>query len=223
MCRLCANGSRGPVRTAPGPYGGAVPRKLRPEIPGAFFHVFARGSMQVTLFRDDRDYEAWLRILARTVESFDWRCHAYCAMPNHFHLLIETPEPTRSAGMRHLSGSYAQRFNLRYDGSGHVFQGRYGSNTVEGDPQFLETCRYIVLNPVRAGLREAPHRWRWSSYRRAAGLTREPAFPALDLLLGMFGGTVQEAQQRYQRFVADGHVPGPGPEETALVTHASRP
>jgi putative transposase len=178
--------------------------------------------MQVTLFRDDRDYEAWLRILARTVESFAWRCHAYCAMPNHFHLLIETPAPTRSAGMRHLKGSYAQRFNVRYGGSGHVFEGRYGANSVDGDAQLLETCRYIVLNPVRAGLRDAPHRWPWSSYRATAGLTRPPAFLALDLLLGIFGGSVREAQERYQRFVADGHVQGPGPESALFVTHGSR-
>jgi putative transposase len=167
--------------------------------------------MQVRLFRDDRDYEAWLLMLARTVENFEWRCHAYCAMPNHFHLLIETPQPTRSAGMRHLKGSYAQRFNTRYDGSGHVFQGRYGANPIDSDSQLLETCRYIVLNPVRAGMRKAPHEWRWSSYRATAGLVRSPAFLTTDLLLEMFGGPVQEAQESFKRFVADGLVQGPGP------------
>jgi REP-associated tyrosine transposase len=177
--------------------------------------------MQVTLFRDDWDYEAWLRILARTVENFAWRCHAYCAMPNHLHLLIETPAPTRSAGMRHLNGSYAQRFNVRYDGSGHVFQGRYGVNPVEGEAQFFETCRYIVLNPVRAGLADTPHRWHWSSYRATAGLTPVPAFLALDIVLGSLGGSAQQAQERYRRFVADGHVRGPGPETAGFVTHGS--
>jgi len=199
-----------------------VPRKLRPEVPGDFFHIFTRGNKRTTLFRDNRDYEAWLQMLERTVDNFAWRCHAYCAMPNHFHLLIETPAPTRSSGMRHLKGSYAQRFNVRYDGSGYVFDGRYGANAVEGDPQFLETCRYIVLNPVRAGLRDAPEAWRWSSYCGTAGLTRAPSFLTLDLVLGILGGSVAQAQHRYRRFVADGLVQGPGPETMSGIKHASR-
>jgi REP element-mobilizing transposase RayT len=170
------------------------------------------------LFRDTIDYQAWLQMLARAVEGFAWRCHAYCAMPNHFHLLVETPEPTRSAGMRHLNGSYAQRFNERYAGSGHVFQGRYGANVIEDDAQFLETCRYIVQNPVRAGICNAPHEWRWSSYRATAGFTRGPAFLTVDAVLGMFANDQREAQARYRQFVADGHVGGPGPER---IRHAS--
>ncbi len=199
-----------------------MPRRLRPEIPGGFFHIFTRGNLKMPLFRDDRDYESWLQMLARTVERFAWNCHTYCAMPNHFHLLIETPEPTRSAGMRHLSGSYAQRFNVRYEGSGHVFQGRYGANLIEGEPQFLENCRYIVLNPVRAGLRDAPEKWRWSSYRATAGFVRPPAFLRVDAVLGAFGGNIKEAQARYRQFVAEGQVQGPGPGTVARVTHASR-
>jgi len=196
-----------------------VPRKLRPEIAGGFFHIFTRGNLQLPLFRDTLDYQAWLRMLARTVDGFALRCHAYCAMSNHFHLLIETPEPTRSGGMRHLNGSYAQRFNERYAGSGHVFQSRYGANLIEGDEQFLETCRYIELNPVRAGICDAPHEWRWSSYRTTAGLTQPPAFLTVDLVLGMFARDPREAQERYRQFVADGHVQGPGPER---IRHASR-
>jgi REP element-mobilizing transposase RayT len=178
--------------------------------------------MQVTLFHDEWDYRAWVSMLARTVEGFAWRCHAYCAMPNHFHLLIETPQPTRSAGMRHLNGSYAQRFNTRYDGSGHVFQGRYGANDISGDGQLLETARYIVLNPVRAGLRDEPHEWPWSSYRATAGLTRAPEFLTLELLLGMFGGSRREAEASYRRFVAAGQVQGPGPGTVPRVRHAFR-
>jgi putative transposase len=199
-----------------------VPRRLRPEVPGGFFHIFARGNVQAVLFRDDGDYEAWLRMLARTVERYAWRCHAYCAMPNHFHLLVETPEPTRSAGMRHLSGSYATRFNLRYDASGHVFQGRYGAMPIVGEPQFLETCRYVVLNPVRAGLRDTPEKWPWSSYRATAGLVRAPAFLTLETVLGSFAEDVQRAQAWYREFVAAGHVPGPGPGTLLRLTHASR-
>jgi REP element-mobilizing transposase RayT len=174
--------------------------------------------VQLPLFRDRIDYDAWLRMLARTVEKNRWRCHAYCAMSNHFHLLIETPEPTRSAGMRQLNGSYAWRFNERYDGSGHVFQGRYGAKVIEGDAQFLETCRYIMLNPVRAGICTAPHEWRWSSYRATAGFARPPAFLTLDLVLEIFAKDQRAARARYRQFVADGHGQGPGPER---IRHAS--
>jgi len=195
-----------------------VPRKLRPEIPGAFFHTFARGNVQLPLFLDATDYEAWLQMLARTVEGFAWRCHAYCAMPNHFHVLVETPEPTRSAGMRHLNGSYAQRFNEKYAGSGHVFQGRYGANLIESDEQFLETCRYIVLNPVRAGICAAPDEWRWSSYRATAGFTQPPTFLTVDAVLEMFATDPRKAQARYRQFVSEGQVQGPGPER---IRHGS--
>jgi putative transposase len=209
-------------------YVAVVPRKPRPEVPGGFFHVCARGYAQAPLFLDDADYEAWLRILARTVDAFSWRCHAYCVMPNHFHLLLDTPQPTRSAGMRHLNGSYAQRCNTRYDGSGHVFQGRYSAQPVLEEPHFLETCRYIVLNPVRAGLRDAPEKWRWNSYRATVGSVRPPAFLTVDTVLAAFGTDVERAQERYRQFVSEGHAPGPGPETGPVrrrrqhVRHASR-
>jgi putative transposase len=206
-------------------YGLVVPRKPRIEVPGGFFHICTRGNAQKRLFLDTHDYEAWLEMLARTVEGFAWLCHAYCVMPNHFHLLLETPEPTRGTGMRHLNGSYAQRFNARYDGSGHVFQGPYSATPIVDESHFLEVCRYIVLNPVRAGLCEDPRQWRWSSYRATAGIVRAPAFLMLDTVLGLFGkGEV--AHREYQQFVDDGHprstghVQGPGPEPE--LRHASR-
>ena len=138
-------------------------------------------------------------------------------MPNHFHLMVETPEPTRSAGMRHLMGSLAQRFNERYDGSGHVFQGRYRAETVEREGHFAEVPRYIVLNPVRAGLCEKPEEWRWSSYRATAGLVPAPDFLTTETVLGTFANDVLRAQALYRRHVAEGlvfarRVPGRGPE-----------
>jgi putative transposase len=203
-----------------------VPRKPRLEVPGGFFHICTRGNAQARLFFDERDYEAWLEMLARTVDAFTWRCHAFCVMPNHFHLLVETPEPTRSAGMRHLNGSYAQRFNARYDGSGHVFQGPYSPTPIVDESHFLEVCRYIVLNAVRAGLCATPRQWRWSSYRATAGIVLPPAFLVLDTVLSLFGKG-EAAHRRYEQFVEAGRpvstspVQGPGPEQG--IRHASRP
>ena len=194
-----------------------MPRRPRPEIVGGFFHIYTRGIGKAPLYLDEFDYAAWLGMLARTVEEFHWRCHAYCALRNHFHLLIETREPTRAAGMRHLNGSYAQRFNERYDASGHVFQGRYGATTILTDPHLLECSRYIALNPVRAGASAEPRTWRWSSYRATAGVVPPPSFLTLDLLHSMCAGAAG-----YRRFVAEGHVEGPGPEAVSRTTHASR-
>ena len=139
---------------------------------------------------------------------------------------IETPEPTRSAGMRHLNGSYAQRYNTRYEGSGHVFQGRYRAKPIVDDSHLLVCCRYVVLNPVRSGICNRPENWRWSSYRATVGIVRAPTFVCVDDVLALF--TVPDEQKRsaYARFVADGiaesgPVRGPGPERG--LRHAFRP
>ena len=203
-----------------------MPRKPSIEIPGGFFHITARAVARMTLYHDEWDYAAWLTMLERTVEAFTWRCYAYCAMPNHFHLVIETPEPTRSAGMRHLNGSYAQRYNARYDGSGHVFQGRYDAKPIVEDAHLLECCRYVVLNPVRARICKRPEDWRWSSYRATVGIVPAPKFPSFDDVLGLFIAPNDRKRSAYARFVADGiaesgHVQGPGPE--TRLRHVSPP
>ena len=202
-----------------------MPRKPSVEVPGGFFHITARGIRQLPIFHDNWDYIAWVAGLERTVEAFEWRCYAYCAMPNHIHLVIRTLEKTRGAGMRHLNGSYAQRFNSRYDGCGHVFEGRYRAKPIEDDSHLKECCRYVVLNPVRAGICKRPEDWRWSSYRATAGLVPVPAFLAVDELLSMFIAPPDEQRAAYRRFVHDGiassgPVRGPGPE--ARLRHASR-
>lgn len=170
-----------------------------PEIPGGFFHITTRGNAKATIFHEDRDYEAWLRRLETTVRDFDWRCHAYCVMPNHFHLLIETPQPTRAAGMLVLNGSYARRYNARYDRVGHVFQTPYSAEHVDTDAYFIQASRYIALNPVRAGLRLDPDDWRWSSFRALAGLEPAPGFLCTSFTCGLF-----ESADGYHRFVDAG-------------------
>jgi REP element-mobilizing transposase RayT len=180
-------------------------RQRRLEVAGGFFHVTARGNDRRRIFRDDLDHAAFVRMLGRTVERFEWRCHAYCLMPNHFHLALETPRTNLGSGMRHLNGSYAQRFNVRWERVGHVFQGRYRSVLVERESHLLEVVRYVVLNPVRAGLCDSPGTWPWSSFRATAGLEPTPTFLARDLTLAIFGRPRPLAEERYRRFVAEGH------------------
>src|SRR5215831_18440496 len=107
-------------------------------------------------------------------------------MPNHYHLLIETPQPNLARGMRHLNGVYTQRFNRRHGRAGHVFQGRYKAIVVQKDVHLLELCRYVVLNPVRAGLVEKVGEWLWSSYRATAGHRSPPAWLRVEWLLAQF-------------------------------------
>ena len=152
----------------------AVTRPLRLEHPGAVWHVTARGNERKELFRDDVDRERFLSILGRTVTLFQWRLHAYALMGNHYHLLLETPIPTLSRGMRQLNGVYTQTFNRRHRRSGHLLQGRFKAILVEKEAHLLELCRYVVLNPVRAGLVRAARDWRWSSYWATSAEERRP-------------------------------------------------
>jgi REP element-mobilizing transposase RayT len=179
-------------------------RPLRIEYPDAVYHVTSRGNSRNDIFHSDSNREAFLRILADVVHRFNWRCHAYCLMDNHYHLLIETPEANLSVGMRQLNGVYTQKYNWLNQKTGHVFQGRYKAILVERDSYLLELCRYVVLNPVRAGLSEKPEQWPWSSYRFTSGMKKPPDYLTTDWILGLFHRKTSEAQKLYRRFVREG-------------------
>jgi len=179
-------------------------RPLRIEFPGAVYHVTSRGNARQVIFVDDEDRGVFFDVLSMVVERFNWFCHAYCLMENHYHLLIETPKGNLSKGMRELNGVYTQGFNRRYGRVGHLFQGRYKAILVEKDNHLLSLCRYVVLNPVRIGLRERPEQWRWSSYRATIGLEKRPSFLTIDWLLSQFDGRKRVAMEKYRRFVMEG-------------------
>lgn len=179
-------------------------RPLRIAIPGGLYHVIARGNARENVYRKTGDHELFLDVIGHVVERFGWLCYAYCLMDNHYHLVLETPRPNLSSGMRQLNGLYARRFNLRHDRCGHVFQSRFRSILVEKGSHLLEACRYTVLNPVRAGICAQPDEWRWSSYRACAGTGPAEPFLSVNALLGQFGETERAAQDSYRRFVAEG-------------------
>jgi len=147
-------------------------RPLRIEFPGAVYHITSRVNEKKKIFRDDQDHSTFLTILHRVVVRYNWLCHAYCLMNNHYHLLVETPEGTLSIGMRQINGVYTQLFNKRYERVGHLFEGIFKGILVQKDSHLLEVCHYIVLNPVRAKVAEAPYKWKWSSYWATAGLVK---------------------------------------------------
>ena len=186
-------------------------RPLRLEFAGAFWHVTSRGNERREIFRNDDDRSEFLRILGRTVALFRWRLHAYVLMGNHYHLLIETPEPTLSRGMRQLNGLYTQGFNRRHRRVGHLLQGRYKAILVEKNAHLLELARYVVLNPVRAGIARSASAWPWSSYRATAGINPAPPWLDTATTLAGFGTGRPRALARYRAFVAEGKGSGYDP------------
>ncbi len=175
-------------------------RPLRLDLAGAIHHVTVRGNARERVFRDGTDRTRWQETLEQTVERFSWLILAYCQMGNHYHLLVETPQPTLSRGMRQLNGVYAQRFNRRHGRVGHLFQARFHATLVERDEHLLAVAAYIPLNPVRAGLCGKPGDWRWSSYRATIGL-EPPGFLASDRLLSFLGEERERARERYRASV----------------------
>jgi REP element-mobilizing transposase RayT len=184
-----------------------VPRRLREEVEGGVFHVYARGNEKRVIFADDVDRRAYLRMLRSAVEDHGWRLLAYCLMENHVHLLIETPRANLGAGMQWLHGTYAGCFNKRHDRSGHLFQGRYGAKRIKTDAQLWATVAYIAMNPVEAELCRLPEDWPWSSHPMALGGTA-PDWIDVGHLLEYFAAAGGDGRRRYaELFLIKGSDP----------------
>jgi REP element-mobilizing transposase RayT len=178
-------------------------RPLRVEDPSCAYHVTARGNDGRDVYLDAVDRRMFLSLLGRATLEHRWTVLGYCLMTNHYHLLLEIPRGGLSAGMRELNGGYSRWANRRHARSGHLFRNRFGAARIDRDSHLLEACRYVVLNPVRAGLCPTPRTWRWSSYRACAGLEPAPRFLALATLLQLFGADLRRAQASFRSFVDD--------------------
>ncbi len=185
-------------------YTVTMSRPLRIEYPGAVYHVTSRGNGQADIYLENKDYEGFLNLFGGVCERYRWRCYAYCLMDNHYHLVIETPEGNLSRGMRQLNGMYTQAFNRRCGRVGHVLQGRYKGIIVDKESYLLELARYVVLNPVRAGMVRAAVQWRWSSYRSMTGQAKPPKWLDTGAILGQFAKQRKRARERYIEFVREG-------------------
>lgn len=176
-----------------------MPRPLRQDYPGAIHHVFVRGNARHAIAVDDADHEHALFLLGRAAARFDLVCHAWCLLPNHTHLVVTSRLGNLSRAMQWLGTCTAQSFNKRYERSGHLYQGRFGSRLVEDDEYFLELARYLPLNPVRAGLCRSPDDWPWSSYAPTVGLQPAPSFLDSRKCLGLLG-----SMEAYVDWVTEG-------------------
>jgi REP element-mobilizing transposase RayT len=149
-------------------------RPLRIEFPGAVYHVTSRGDRREDIFADDADRSALRLVLEQALQRFDAQVLSYCLMSNHYHFVLHTRQGNLSRLMRHVNGVYTQRFNRRHGKVGHLFQGRFNAILVDRDSYLLAVCRYVELNPVRAGMVPHPGDWAWSSYRAHVGAEPSP-------------------------------------------------
>jgi putative transposase len=155
----------------------------RLEVPYGFFHIGTRGNNRRSIFADDRDRESFLRILRRVTRRYAWQLYAYCLMGNHYHLVVQIAEKGLSQGMCELNTAHAVTYNISHGRANHLFGRRYWSELITTDEYLANAARYVVQNPVRAGLTSTCEDWRWSSYRATIGLAPAPPFLAADRLL----------------------------------------
>ncbi len=173
-------------------------RRPRLFAPGLLYHVIVRGNQRRKTFLNDGDYQAYLTRLGHYRRRYDYTIHAYCLMPNHVHLLVESSRAPLGKFMQGLQQSYSQYFNLRHRKSGHVFQGRYKAIVCDKDEYLLQLIRYIHLNPVRAGMVKEPEKYSYSGHRAYLdGKASEAIDPRK--VLSVLGG-----RARYRAFVGDG-------------------
>lgn len=182
-----------------------MPRPPRHFVPGAVYHVFARGSNRQPIFAFDTDRVDFLECLTRVVHRNRLSCLAYCLMSNHYHLVVVTPDGELSRAIKSLNGRYSLRFNRRYERDAHLFKNRFGAVRLASESQLVWTLRYVVMNPVETDLCGSPEEWRWSSYRASAGLEPPPSFLDVAMLLSFFGDRSVRATSTYRAFV-DGFV-----------------
>jgi REP element-mobilizing transposase RayT len=183
-----------------------MPRAPRNAYPGGFFHVHTRGNNKQEIYLDGIDRYWFLEILGKVVTRYEWTVYAYCLMTNHYHLVLCIPEGGLSEGMCELNGGFARWANIRHGRCDHLFGKRFGSREIVLESYLLQACRYVVLNPVRAGLVDHPEDWVWSSYRACAGLDYPPKWFDPGALLRVFSPRPKEAMQSYRRFVEAGLV-----------------
>ena len=174
-----------------------MPRKKRIWYPGAIYHIINRGNRKSELFRDSADNKYFIELILEAKKKYQFKLLCYCLMVNHYHLEIKTGEIEIWKIMRQINLHYAKYFNHKYGLSGHLFQGRYGSNLIENNYKKLLVSRYIHLNPVRANLVSEAEKYRWSSYGDYLN-KKESKIVETDILLSFFG---ENSREKYKDYV----------------------
>lgn len=179
-------------------------RPLRVEFKDAVYYVTSKGNAGNPITRDDSDKELFLETVNIVIDKYKWKYHAYSILENQYCLVIETPKPNLSVGMRQLNGIYTQKFNRKYDLAGHVFQGRFKAVLIEKEKYLLDVCRHVVLLPSITKATRNYATYKWSSYRATAGLTEDTGFLDTGWILSQFAKRTKNAQQKYIQYVKEG-------------------
>jgi putative transposase len=180
-----------------------MPRQARGDVPAGIYHVTLRSAGPIEMFRDDDDRAFFCTLLAQSIKTQGWTCHAFCMMTTHYHLLLSVEHNTLQLGMQRLNGPYAQRFNGKHRRSGHLRGDRYHAVAVTSEGHLIYLVRYLADNPVKAGLCKRPSDWFWGSYRGLVGLDGGFSFVDPSLLLALFGDDRDEAIRLLRVFVGD--------------------
>lgn len=178
-----------------------VSRPLRILYANAWYHIMNRGASRATIFHNKNDYKIFLDILSKTHKRYGFEIHAYCLMPNHYHILIRTPLANLSRCLQHLDGLYTQYYNRKYKKDGALFRGRYKSILIDAENYLLRLSRYIHLNPVKAKLVKHPLKYCWSSYRFYSKNIAPPDWLYTEETLSRFGAKQQK--NKYSLFIME--------------------
>lgn len=180
---------------------GLMGRPPRDANAGEYFHVCTRGNSRCDIYTDAEDRRLFLTLLDRSRKIHNWRIYAWCLMTTHYHVVLATPDGGLSAGMCRLNGGFARWWNKRQGREDHLFGKRFVGKKIDSDEYLLEAIRYVLLNPVRAGIVDDPAQWRWSSYRASVGLAKAPPLLAFGELLGLFGADPGVAARSLRDYV----------------------
>lgn len=178
-------------------------RPLRIEYPGAWYHVLNRGRRRENIFFSDNDYKLFLKVLGECTKLFNIEIHAYSLIPNHYHLLIRTPNGNLSRGMRHLNGVYTQKINRKYNNEGSLFRGRFKSILIEKESYLRELIRYIHRNPHKAMLEKKIGQHEWTSHSAYMKKSRRPQWLKTEDVLMEFNQFEKEAMRQLDAFVKE--------------------
>jgi REP element-mobilizing transposase RayT len=178
-------------------------RPLRIEYPGAWYHVMNRGRRREDVFIEKNDYRLFIEILKESTELFNVKIAAYCMMPNHYHLLLQTPDGNLSRCMRQINGIYTQRFNRAHKYDGQLFRGRYKSILIDADEYLLELLRYIHKNPLRAGLSNDLNDYEWSSHNGYLSKAKKWDWLYKDFPLSLLAKERKDSQRAYLKYLSE--------------------
>ena len=179
-----------------------MPRPLRIQYPNAWYHVMNRGRRGESIFQGKEDYLCFIDLLKEMAEMWRLRVGAYCLMPSHYHLLVQTPDANLSRCMRHLNSVYTQRFNKSHLTKGQLLRGRYKSILVEPESCLLELMRYIHRNPLETRVADRLDKYPWSSHKGYISRAKKWDWVYKHFILSLFSHDKADSLKRYKTFIS---------------------